>query len=175
MAGLAVLAHSQVLTWRDSVTLFQHAIDVTEDNWYMYSKLADTLAKLSDAALLVLRLLIGSFLMWGTWDNIVSAERMDEFVGFLTALDCPLPELAAPVSVYAQFVCGALILVGALTRWAGLVMTFNFIVAVWLVSGAPGADFRALFPPLVMIAVCLYLAARGAGAYAIDARITGQT
>lgn len=130
------------------------------------------LARFSDAALLLLRVLVGSFLMWGTWDNIVSAERMGEFADFLTQLGCPLPGLAAPVSVYAQFLCGVLILLGLLTRWAGLVMTFNFIVAVWLVH--PGADYRALFPPLVMIALSLYFATRGAGRYSVDAHLTRE-
>lgn len=125
---------------------------------------------LSDAALLVLRVLVGAFLMWGTWDNIASAERMQEFVQFLTALQCPAPALAAPVSVYAQFLCGALILVGLLTRWAGLIMTFNFIVAVALLTlGGGESDFRALFPPLVMIAIPLALATHGPGKFALDA------
>jgi len=133
----------------------------------------DSLRGFSDAAFLVLRVLVGAFLMWGTWDNIASSERMQEFVGFLTALKCPLPELAAPVSVYAQFLCGALILVGLLTRWAGLVMTFNFIVAVALLTlGGGETDFRALFPPLVMIAIPLVLATHGPGQYAADALLT---
>ena len=128
---------------------------------------------LSDAAFLVLRVLVGSFLMWGTWDNVTSAARMQEFAAFLTALHCPMPELAAPVSVYAQFLCGALILMGLATRWAGLVMTFNFIVAIALLTlGGGETDFRALFPPLVMIAVPLVLATHGAGAYAADALLT---
>lgn len=123
-----------------------------------------------DAALLLLRLLVGAFLMWGTWDNIASGERMQEFVQFLTALKCPMPETAAPVSVYAQFVCGALIAAGLLTRWAGLVMTFNFIVAVALLTlGGGVTDFRALFPPLVMIAVPLFLATYAAGRLSVDA------
>jgi putative oxidoreductase len=128
-----------------------------------------SLRGLSDSAFLVLRVLVGAFLMWGTWDNIASAARMQEFAGFLTALHCPMPELAAPVSVYAQFLCGALILLGLLTRWAGLVMTFNFIVAIALLTlGGGETDFRALFPPLIMIAVPLVLATHGAGHYAVD-------
>jgi len=125
------------------------------------------LARFSDLAFLALRVLVGAFLMWGTWDNLVSPERMQEFVAFLTQLNCPAPALAAPLSCYAQFACGALILIGLLTRWAALVMVFNFIVAVWLVH--PGADFRALFPPLVMIAIPLVLATHGPGRYAADA------
>ena len=130
------------------------------------------LARFDDAALLILRLLIGAFLMWGTWDNISSAARMQEFVAFLAIRNCPLPTLAAPVSVYAQFIAGALILLGFLTRWAGLVMAFNFLVAVTLTC--PGSDFRGLFPPLVMIAVSLVLATRGAGLYSLDAQLEGR-
>lgn len=130
------------------------------------------LARFDDAALLILRLLIGAFLMWGTWDNISSAARMQEFVAFLANRNCPLPTLAAPVSVYAQFIAGALILLGFLTRWAGLVMTFNFLVAVTLTWA--GSDFRGLFPPLVMIAVSLILATRGAGLYSLDAQLEGR-
>lgn len=129
----------------------------------------EPLRGLSDVALLLLRILVGAFLMWGTWDNITSAERMQEFADFLAHLNCPLPEIAAPVSVYAQFACGALILLGLLTRWAGLVMTFNFIVAIALLTlGGGESDFRALFPPLVMIAIPLLLATHGAGRFALD-------
>lgn len=135
----------------------------------------EPLRGLGDAALLLLRVVVGAFLMWGTWDNVVSAERMEEFVAFLTALQCPLPELAAPVSVYAQFICGALILLGLLTRWAGLIMTFNFIVAVVLLTlGGGESDFRALFPPLVMIAVPLFLATHGAGRLSVDAVLASK-
>jgi putative oxidoreductase len=131
--------------------------------------LLSPLARFDDAALLTLRLLIGAFLMWGTWDNISSAARMQEFVAFLANRNCPLPTLAGPVSVYAQFIAGALILLGFLTRWTGLVMAFNFVVAVLLTWA--GSDFRALFPPLVMVAVSLILATRGAGLFSLDAQL----
>lgn len=129
------------------------------------------LARFGDAALLALRIYVGVFLMWGTWDNVTSAARMEEFAGFLSSVGSPMPEIAAPVSVYAQFICGALILLGLLTRWAGLLMTFNFIVAVWLLHDVQ--DFRELFPPLIMVFVPLVLATHGAGRYSLDARLGG--
>lgn len=128
--------------------------------------LLPALARFDDVALLILRVLIGVFLMWGTWDNIASAARMQEFVAFLANRGCPLPTLAAPVSVYAQFIGGALILLGFLTRWASLVIAFNFVVAVALTWN--GSDFRGLFPPMVMVAVSLILATRGAGRFSLD-------
>lgn len=54
------------------------------------------LSRGTDAVLLALRVYLGGFLIWGVWDNITSPERMLEFAGFLTALNCPLPAVAAP-------------------------------------------------------------------------------
>ena len=68
--------------------------------------------------------------------------------------------------MYAQFLCGLAFVLGALTRWAGLVMTFNFIVAVWMVH--IDQEFRAQWPAVVLVFISLYLALHGAGRFAID-------
>lgn len=96
-----------------------------------------------DIGLLALRLLVGSFLMWETLDNVLSAERMAEFVGFVGHHGFIMPELMAPLSVYAQFICGALILVGALTRLA------SFGHGVQLCGGAGDGPLGRGFPQLV--------------------------
>jgi protein O-mannosyl-transferase len=52
LAGLTVLTRAQVATWRDMVTLFTHALEVTDANWYAYTELGiaqDSLGQL-DAA-----------------------------------------------------------------------------------------------------------------------------
>lgn len=125
----------------------------------------------ADLALLLLRALVGVFLVVGVWDNVTSAHRMAEFATFLAKHHCPFPTLAAPVSVYAQLICGGLFVAGLLTRWAGLVMAFNFVVAVILVH--LHQDLREQFPALVLIAVSLVLATHGPGRYALDALFTG--
>lgn len=124
------------------------------------------LSRLNDAAVLLVRWLVGAFLVWGVWDNIVSSERMAEFAAFMAQFGFPAPAFLALVSVYAQFVCGILLILGLLTRWAGLFMAFNFIVGFVMVHGAD--DFRAQFPALILIVVSLQLAAGGGGRYAID-------
>ena len=96
------------------------------------------MARHTDIAVLLLRLYLGGFLIWGVWDNITSAERMAEFAGFLTAIGSPLPELAAPVSVGAQFLVGVLLIPGVLTRWAGMLLAVNFLVAVALIGTSEG-------------------------------------
>jgi putative oxidoreductase len=122
----------------------------------------------TDVALLALRLFLGAFLIYGVWDNIVSAERMTEFVGFLSGLNCPLPELAAPVSVWAQFAVGVLLIPGLLTRWAGIILAINFIVAVALIAPT-GASFRDLYPPAILIFIGALFTTQGAGRLSADA------
>ncbi len=123
-------------------------------------------ARFSDVSLLLMRLLTGAFLIWGVWDNIVSAERMAEFEAFMTQFSFPAPHLFAPLSVYAQCICGGLLVFGLFTRWAGLIMAFNFVVGFLMVH--LGDDFRAQFPALILIAVNLHFAAGGGGRYSLD-------
>jgi putative oxidoreductase len=124
------------------------------------------LRRLSDLMLLFLRVLTGAFLIHGVWDNIASRDRMAEFVGFLTQNGFVYPELMAPLSVWAQFLCGLAFIAGALTRLAGLICAFNFVVAVWMVHWAQ--DFRGWWPAIVLVALGLYFGTRGAGRYSVD-------
>jgi len=45
LLALAVVAHRQVGTWKDTVTLFEHAVAVTEDNAVAHSYLAEALVE----------------------------------------------------------------------------------------------------------------------------------
>ncbi len=127
------------------------------------------LAKGYDVTLLLLRGLTGGFLVYGTWDNIRSAEQMVEFVVFLEQSGFAYPTWMAPLSVWAQFLCGLFLIAGFLTRWAGLVICFNFIVAVVMVHWTQ--DFRAWWPAIVLVALGLHFAASGAGRISVDAAI----
>ncbi|HEX9933094.1 MAG TPA: DoxX family protein [Allosphingosinicella sp.] len=129
------------------------------------------LGRWSDLSLAALRILTGAFLIHGTLDNVTSAARMEEFVGFLTAHRFILPELMAPLSVWAQFVCGGLLVLGLLTRWAGLVVAFNFVVAVWMVHWPE--DFRGWWPAIVLVFLGLHFAASGGGRWSLDRLLLG--
>ena len=39
LAGCMILTSRQLCFWKDSVTLFRHALDVTEDNWIAHTYL----------------------------------------------------------------------------------------------------------------------------------------
>ena len=126
-------------------------------------------ARFEDLTLALLRAATGAFLVYGTQDNVLSAARMEEFVGFLAAHRFVMPELMAPLSVYAQFVGGILLILGLLTRWTGLVIAFNFAVALWMVHWPE--DYRAWWPAGVLIVLGLHFAARGAGRWSLDAAL----
>ena len=126
-------------------------------------------ANLADAALLLARLVIGVFLLWGVWDNIASGERMAEFAGFLKASGFPSPDLMAPLSVYAQFLCGLAFILGLGTRWAGLVCAINFAVAVAMVDAKLG--IRGAFPATCLLLFGLLFATIGAGRYSADSAL----
>jgi putative oxidoreductase len=120
----------------------------------------------SDITIFCWRLLVGSFLIWGVWDNIVDASRMVEFVAFLKTHGFPSPHLLAPLSVWAQFACGIAFILGFATRWFGLLCAFNFVVALTMVDVSGGV--RQAFPSAMLIVFGAHLAASGAGRLAVD-------
>ena len=80
------------------------------------------------------------------------------------------PDLMAPLSVWAQFFCGLAFLFGALTRWAGLICAFNFVVACVMVHWHQ--DFRGWWPAAVLVVIGLVMATHGAGRFSIDERVS---
>jgi putative oxidoreductase len=126
------------------------------------------LGRFEALSLLLLRLFVGAFMIYGVWDNITDAARMAEFATFLTTIGCPMPEIAAPLSVWAQFAVGVAFILGLFTRWAGVLLAINFVVAFLLICRT-GASFRDLYPPTILIFVGLVYAAHGARGLGLDA------
>jgi putative oxidoreductase len=123
--------------------------------------------RFSDFILLLLRVYVGLFLIWGVWDNITDAARMREFVEFLRKFGFPSPGLLAPLSVYAQLLIGISFVLGLFTRWAGILCAINFVVAIVMVDRAGG--MRGVFPSACLVLIGLYLATYGAGRFSLDA------
>jgi putative oxidoreductase len=115
---------------------------------------------------LFLRLLLGSFLWWGTQDNVFSYAHMLEFKAFLQARGTPFPLAAAFLSAYAQFICGLLYIIGAFTRHAAAVMIINFVAAILIAH--VGDSFRGMFPALVMLFGSCFFLLHGPGRLAVD-------
>ncbi len=125
------------------------------------------LVRFSDLGLLLLRLVTGAFLIYQSHDNVLSAERMDEFVKFMTQFGFVYPEFMAPWAVWWQFLAGIGFILGLFTRFFGLVTMIQFIVACWMVHWPQ--DFSGWWPALILVFLGLYFAFRGSGRYGLDA------
>lgn len=124
------------------------------------------LGRYSDLGLLFLRILTGTFLIYGVLDNVLSAERMNEFSAFLAGNRFPAPNVMAVLSVYLQLICGIALALGVLTRWVGIIIAIHFLVAVVMVHWSQ--DFRGWWPALVLVGIGLQYALTGAGRISID-------
>jgi putative oxidoreductase len=120
-----------------------------------------------DYAALFIRLAIGTRLIAGTQDNVFSSARMEEFVAFLAANGTPYPEVGAVVSVYAQFVCGALFILGLWTKPAAVVMIVNFVAALAIAHRQ--TPFEVTWPALMMLAAAVFFLLHGPGRPSVDA------
>ena len=125
--------------------------------------------RFGDFALLLMRIFVGLFLIWGVWDNLTDAARMREFVEFLRKFNFPSPAILAPLSVYTQLLIGLAFVLGLFTRWAGILCIINFAVAIFMVDRFGG--MRGIFPSGCLIVIGLYLATHGAGRLSLDASL----
>jgi putative oxidoreductase len=133
------------------------------------TRLFATLERRRDIATFLLRLLLGARLVWGAQDNVLSWERMEEFARFLEANGFPWPLPGAVVSAWVQFVCGLLLMLGAFTRWAAILIVVNFVFALLIAHRSD--TFEGMFPALVMLVGGLFFLFHGAGRPSVDAAL----
>ncbi|MCI0415347.1 DoxX family protein [bacterium] len=126
--------------------------------------------KFQGYGLLLLRLLIAARLIYGVQDNIFSWERMVEFEHFLAKHGVPYPVLGAVVSVYVQFICGVLVLLGAFIRWASIPLIINFIAALFIAHR--GDTLVGMFQALTILITGFVFLFEGAGKLSIDERLS---
>jgi putative oxidoreductase len=138
----------------------------------LYGTLNQYFEQRKDYGAIFLRLIIGWRLIDGTQDNIFSWERMLEFKNFLEQRQVLFPMLAAHVSVYAQFICGILFVVGAFIRCAAIIMIINFIAA--LIIAHIGTTFQQSFEALIILFGSFFFLFHGAGKFSIDNLIFRQ-
>ena len=119
-----------------------------------------------DYGAIFLRILIGWRLIDGTQDNVFGWAHMLEFRDFLHDHGVPYPLLSAHISVYAQFICGILYIIGAFIRPAAIIMIVNFIAA--LIIAHIGTTFQQSFDALTMLFGSVFFLFYGAGKISVD-------
>ena len=122
--------------------------------------------RFEDAALFALRAATGLFLLYQSHDNLLSAERMDEFVKFMAQFGFWRPDLLAPFAIFWQVAAGVGFILGLFVRPLGLITAIQFAVAVWMVHWTQ--TFDGWWPALILVFLGLYFLARGGGRYALD-------
>jgi putative oxidoreductase len=122
-----------------------------------------------DAALLVARLLLGVVLVVHGWQKVVTyglAGTAEAFAG----MGVPLAPVSAAYAGIVELVGGALILLGAATAVAGVLVVLDMVGAALLVHVGNGVIVTEGGWELVGVigALALVLAAVGAGRYSVD-------
>jgi putative oxidoreductase len=134
-----------------------------------------TLNKLQPWALMLLRLTLGFSMLYHGWEKLIPAGGLhrahplagvDGFARFVVTLG--LPAWLAYVSIAAEFLGGAFVMAGLLTRFWALMIAGNMLVAFWTVNrhhGYGGSEYT-----LALIAMALMLVVAGSGALSLDRR-----
>jgi putative oxidoreductase len=130
------------------------------------------------AAVILIRLIVGGVFLSEGIQKFLMPEAQG--VGRFIKIGIPNPEVMAPFVGVCEIVCGVLIILGLLTRFAAVTMTINMLVAIWttkipifLQSGFWSMAHEAR-TDYAMLLGSIFLLVVGAGLWSLDARI-GQT
>jgi putative oxidoreductase len=86
----------------------------------------------------------------------------------------PIPEVATYLVGTLELVCGALLLVGLLTRPAALLLALNLVGAIATAGRVDGGTFHLGVAPAMLLAM-LYLVWAGSGRLALDRRLSPRS
>jgi len=126
----------------------------------------------NDLGLLLLRLILGVVLMFHGSQKLFGwfdGGGMEKFTQSLEELQIPMPQVSAWLSAGTEFVGGALIVLGLLTRLVAVPVMVNMLVAVIAVHRHEFAVQKGgMEYPLMLCVVALALVFMGAGRFSVD-------
>lgn len=113
--------------------------------------------------LMLLRVTVGAiFLMHGGQKLFMGFHNV---AGFLASLGIPIPNVAAVILTLVEFVCGIVLILGLLTRYAAAILCIDMLVALITYHAKNGffVPMGVEFPLLLLVAnINLVLAGPGA-------------
>ncbi len=126
------------------------------------------------------RIVIGLVFVYSGWGKL---HNLDKLIEFFRSLGIPAPELQAPFAAAMEFVCGWLVLIGFLTRFAAVPLIVIMVVAIKTAKGDAFTDastpiewLNALFglSEFLYIVLLAGLSVGGAGAASLDRAVFGR-
>lgn len=134
------------------------------------------LATSAPRATILLRLLIGTVFLSEGIQKFLFADELG--TGRFAKIGLPAPEVLAPFVGVVEIVCGALVLLGLLTRLAAIPLVIDMIVALlttklpilmekgfWAMAHEARTDWSMLLGSIFLLVV-------GAGPWSADARVS---
>jgi putative oxidoreductase len=120
----------------------------------------------TDFALLILRVVLGSIMIYHGWLKVTDLGGTIEG---MSGMGIPAPALAAVFAMVAEFFGGLLILAGVFTDIAGLMFAVDMLGAITFVHAKNGfaVNEGGVEWPLALLAMALAIALAGPGRYAV--------
>lgn len=125
-------------------------------------------------ALTLLRLVAGVIFIMHGWQKVFTYGHAG-VTGSFTQMGVPAPSVAAFVVMWVEFLGGIALVLGLLTRIAGLLLAIDMLGAIVFVHAKNGFFLpMGLEFALMLGTACLALALAGGGAAAADGMIGGK-
>jgi putative oxidoreductase len=117
------------------------------------------------------RLTLGVVFIGTGWGKLHS---LDKVTGFFTELGIPAPGFNAVLVASAEFVCGALLLIGLLSRLAAIPLIVIMIVAILTakIGDLHGISDLLGFEEWTYIVLAVWIAVAGPGPVSVDRLLT---
>jgi putative oxidoreductase len=112
------------------------------------------------------RIAVGLILLTAGWGKLMAGTEV--VAGSFARMGIPVAAISGPFIMLLEVVGGALLILGIATRWLGLLVTIQFIVATFYVK-LPSGGFNAARLDLMLLAGAILLFLAGSGRAAVDA------
>ena len=124
---------------------------------------------------LALRVVTGLLFVYHGYAKVF-VMGMDGVTGFFTNVGIPMASLMAVLVSYGELLGGIALILGLFTHWVAKLNVLIMLGAIYFVHLAKGYDSMAggYEYQLMILVVCLYIAAMGAGKYSLDAKLRAR-
>lgn len=118
----------------------------------------------TDLATLLLRLIFGGMFVYYGYMKAANYEAIAPMFQDIIGIGA---KLSFNLVIFAELVCGFLVLIGLLTRFAIIPVFITMIVAFFIAHAEDGFDVKAI--AFVYMLLCLVIFILGSGKYSADA------